>query len=115
MILHWNKFNEGLDDEGFVEVDRNSNDFYQRNRAVDFPKETLDKIKEFIKEYDSRIVIHIEPSERYLVTFPRFFISSYQDEWFMLIHRSSGGDLHFYECDQTEGVINCLKKILIKK
>lgn len=97
-----------------------TNDKFKFERQDEFTNNELITIQELIKHYDgkfkydnslSEIIITI--SKKYVIH--ELIIYKFIDEWFLIMDTNAKGfspNPCYYECDQIEGVINCLKKII---
>lgn len=112
MISNWSKFNESSG-EGFTQK-RTSSLTY--DKSVEFNQMDLDKVKNLLSPWG----VNINWSSSHCINFwipykdvkstrKYIKIEAYQDEWFLLRDYP-----FYYECDQIDGVINCLKTLLPK-
>lgn len=113
-------------DLGFInKQSRSLGEKFTINNTQKFKDKDIDKIKSLLEPYDVtdfeiklpskgtkiRSLVHsigfwmpykdIKSTRKYIS------IESFKDEWFLV-----GDYPHYYECDQIEGVINCLKALL---
>lgn len=118
MILNWQKFSEGKSNSGFKEIssrERNFGNKFTIEKETTFNENDIQTIRSFLTpKWDIRdFEVSVDQISFWMpyrsIGSPNkhIRISSYDDEWFLL-------DNHpfFYECDQVEGVINCLKTLL---
>lgn len=109
------KFNESSDG-GFKLASRAVGDRFTISKVVEFDQNDLDKIKSLLSKWGVNIdlvgnkITFWMPYKDIKSTRKYIKIESYQDEWFLLSDYPM-----YYECDQIEGVINCLKTLLPKE
>lgn len=118
MILSWQRFNEGKSNSGFKEISRGERNFGNKftiEKETTFNENDIQTIRSFLtSKWDIRdFEVSVDQISFWMpyrsIGSPNkhIRISSYNDEWFLLANHP-----FFYECDQVEGVINCLKTLL---
>ena len=93
----------------------------------DISDSEIKKIKKFFPKFKIKIndsVIHLYEKRFFTKKYPRFNIYKFDDDWFVCdvvtmvekMHYSTGGPITtrsekhiYYECDQIDGLIQCLK------
>lgn len=106
-----------FDDSGFIRyISNNDNKFNPSNKDL-FNNKEVNEIKDILVKYrvsefntsdPSKIKFYIPYRDKKLKKYIR--IEKYKDEWFLLVDY-----LFCYECDQLDGLLNCLKSILPSK
>lgn len=117
MILNWQKFNESKGNSGFKEISPRERNFagkFTIEKETTFNKNDIQTIRSFLtSKWDIRdFEVSVDEISFWMPykigsTKKHIRISSYNDEWFLIANHP-----FFYECDQIDGVIECLKTLL---